>query len=227
MRQTGKRRRTRRCTPHEARSGLSLDRQRHWENVYNAKPPQDMSWYEPHLVVSLDWISEAAPNPAAAIIDVGGGASTLVGDLYAKGYRSLTVLDVSPSALARSRQRMGPAADEIRWVTGDVTTCSLPDAAFDLWHDRAVFHFLTSQEERDAYVQLVRSALKPAGQVILATFSTRGPQTCSGLPVSRYDASSLQERFEPEFHLTKSATVIHHTPSGGSQEFLYGRLTRK
>jgi ubiquinone/menaquinone biosynthesis C-methylase UbiE len=206
---------------------LSLHRQRHWENVYNAKSPEEMSWYEPHLAISLEWVTEAAPNPAAAIIDVGGGASTLVDDLCAKGYRSLTVLDVSSTALARSRQRMGRAADGIRWITGDVTTCSLPDAAFDLWHDRAVFHFLTDQDERDAYVQRVRSALKPAGQVILATFSTHGPQSCSGLPVSQYDAASTQEQFGPDFRLTKSATVTHHTPVGGSQEFLYCRLARR
>ncbi|HEY6448852.1 MAG TPA: class I SAM-dependent methyltransferase [Acidobacteriaceae bacterium] len=206
---------------------MSFDRQRHWENVYNAKFPEEMSWYESHLAISLEWISEAAPNLAAAIIDVGGGASTLVDDLCAKGYRSLAVLDVSPTALARSRQRMGRAADLIRWITGDVTACSLSHAAFDLWHDRAVFHFLTGQEKRDAYVQRVRSALKPAGQVLLATFSTHGPQSCSGLPVSRYDAASIQEQFGPDFRLTKSATVTHHTPAGGNQEFLYCRLARQ
>jgi len=203
---------------------LSFDLRRHWENVYSQKSPEEMSWYEPHLATSVDWIRDAASDSSASIIDVGGGASTLVDDLYVEGFRSLTVLDVSANALARSQNQLGARADSIRWITGDVIHCSLPLASFDIWHDRAVFHFLTDQAERDAYVHRVKSTLKPAGQIILATFSTRGPRSCSGLPVSRYDAASIQEQFGPEFQLTKSVTTIHHTPAGGSQESLYCRL---
>jgi 2-polyprenyl-3-methyl-5-hydroxy-6-metoxy-1,4-benzoquinol methylase len=204
-----------------------MDRDRHWENVYNAKAPEEMSWYEPHLATSLEWIIEAAPSHSSSIIDVGGGSSTLVDDLRLDGFRSLTVLDISPSAIAHSQARLGAAAAEINWVTGGVAHCSLPNAAFDIWHDRAVFHFLTEQEDRDSYVKQVMSAVKASGQVIIATFSINGPRSCSGLPVSRYDASSVQERFGPAFRLVKSATVTHHTPAGAAQEFLYCRMARR
>ena len=204
-----------------------MDLNGHWENVYNTKSPEEMSWYAPHMATSLEWILEAAANNSSSIIDVGGGASTLVDDLYTQGFRSLRVLDISPTAIARSQERLGKAATEINWMTGDVTRCSLPDAAFDLWHDRAVFHFLTAQEDRDVYLKQVASALKPSGQVIIATFSINGPRSCSGLPVSRYDASSIQEQFGSAFRLVKSATVAHQTPAGTSQEFLYCRMERR
>lgn len=206
---------------------MSIDRQRHWENVYSAKSPEEMSWYEPHLATSLAWIEEAASDLSAAILDVGGGASTLVDDLHASGYRSLTVLDVSEKSMAHARRRLGAAADAIEWITQDVTNNSLPEAAFEIWHDRAVFHFLTAQAERDAYVQRVASALKPSGHLILATFSIQGPRSCSGLPVRRYDKSSIQEQFGAEFQLKKSATITHRTPAGDSQEFLYCSLARR
>jgi SAM-dependent methyltransferase len=204
-----------------------MDEERHWENVYSAKSPEEMSWYEPRLTTSLEWIIEAASSHSSSIIDAGGGASTLVDDLYADGFRSLTVLDISPAAIAKSRERLGAMAGEIRWVTGDVTRYSLPNAVFDVWHDRAVFHFLTVKEDRDSYVKCVMNALKPSGQAIIATFSINGPQSCSGLPVSRYDAPSIQEQFGEAFRLVKSATVKHHTPAGASQEFLYCRMTRR
>lgn len=200
---------------------------RHWENVYSGGAAEEMSWYAPHLAISLAWILEAAPGRSSSIIDVGGGTSTLVDDLYDKGFRSLTVLDISPTAIGRSQERLGGVAREIHWATGDVTRCSLPHGAFDIWHDRAAFHFLTGREERDSYVKQAASALKPSGQVIIATFSINGPQSCCGLPVNRYDASSIQEQFGPGFRLVKSATVTHQTPAGGSQEFLYCRMARR
>lgn len=196
----------------------------HWEGIYGAKSPEEMSWYEPHLGTSLEWIIEAASDHFSSIIDVGGGASTLVDDLHAGGYRSVTVLDISSTAIARSQERLGAAASEIHWINEDVTRCSLPNFAFDIWHDRAVFHFLTRQEDREAYLNCVRKSLKSSGHAIIATFSPNGPRSCSGLPVSRYGAVSLQEQFGADFHLVKSATVIHRTPAGGIQEFLYCRM---
>lgn len=204
-----------------------MDRIHHWENVYNAKSPKEMSWYKPHLETSLEWIIEAVPDRLSSIIDIGGGASTLVDDLRAHGYRSLSVLDISSTAIAQSQERLGPAASEIYWVNEDVTLCSLPHSAFDIWHDRAVFHFLTKQGDRDAYVNCVRKSLRPSGHVIIVTFSLNGPRSCSGLPVSQYDAVSLHEQFGADFQIKKSATVEHRTPSGGKQEFLYCRMERR
>lgn len=198
----------------------------HWEGVYGAKSPEEMSWYEPHLETSLEWIIEAASDHFSSIIDVGGGSSPLVDDLRADGYRSVTVLDISSTAIARSQERLGTVAGEIHWMNEDVTRCPLPNAAFDIWHDRAVFHFVTRQEDRDAYLNCVRKSLKPSGQVIIATFSPNGPRSCSGLPVSRYDAVSLQEQFGGDFHLVKSAMVMHRTPAGDIQEFIYCWMAR-
>ena len=199
----------------------------HWEKVYGAKSPQEMSWYEPHLGTSLKWIVESASDHSSSIIDIGGGASTLVDDLLTRGYRSLSVLDISTTAIARSKERLGALASEVRWLVEDVTQCHLPMSAFDIWHDRAVFHFLTQQEERDAYVNCVRKSLKPSGQIIIATFSLDGPRSCSGLPVSQYDVAFLEEQFGIDFHVSKSMTVEHRTPSGGSQEFLYCCFERR
>jgi 2-polyprenyl-3-methyl-5-hydroxy-6-metoxy-1,4-benzoquinol methylase len=141
------------------------------------------------------WIMEAAPGHSSSIIDVGGGASTLVDDLFANGFRSLTVLDIAGAAIARSQSRLGTTADEINWIIGDVTSVTLSKAAFDIWHDRAVFHFLTEPEQRSSYVEQAANALKPSGQIIIATFATNGPRSCSGLTTSRYDAESLQREF--------------------------------
>ncbi len=216
-----------------------MNRDRHWENVYRTKSPEETSWYQPHLATSLEWILEAAPSHSSSIIDVGGGASTLVDDLHLRGFRSLTVLDISPTAIARSRKRLGAAAGDdavagdgaaarsIDWIVGDVIRCSLPHDAFDIWHDRAVFHFLTEQEEKASYMKQLANALKPSGQVIIATFSIHGPRSCSGLAVSRYDAPSLHKEFGADFHLLKSATITHQTPTGSLQEFLHCRMARR
>jgi 2-polyprenyl-3-methyl-5-hydroxy-6-metoxy-1,4-benzoquinol methylase len=205
---------------------LLMNRNPHWEHVYETKSSEEVSWYEPHLATSLEWILEAAPSHASPIIDVGGGASTLVDDLYANGFHSLTVMDISRTAIARSQARLGTTAEEIRWIVGDVTSIELPNAAFDIWHDRAVFHFLTELEERSFYRKQLAMALKPSGQVILATFSMNAPRSCSGLAVNRYDAHSIQEEFGPEYRLVKSATIPHRTPGGSIQEFLYCRMER-
>lgn len=201
-----------------------MDAARHWDEIYRAKTPVETSWYAPHLQTSFDWICEAAPDRSSPILDVGGGESTLVDDLLHLGYRNLTVLDLSPAALQKSQARVGDDAKFVHWLAGDVTEVSLSPQAFALWHDRAVFHFLIAPEQRAAYVLQLAASLKPRGSVILATFGPDGPERCSGLPVQRYSAQSLQQELGPEFQLERSATLDHQTPFGTTQQFLYCRF---
>lgn len=203
-----------------------MEQSQHWERVYAAKSPEQMSWHTPHLATSLDWISQVAPNHHASIIDVGGGASALVDDLLASGFDNLTVADISGAAMAHSQSRLGSASANINWIIGDITSVSLSHASFDIWHDRALFHFLVDSKDRAAYHKQIAHALKPEGQLILAVFSLDAPPSCSGLPVIRYDLESIQQEFAPEFRLLKSAVIPHHTPAGGIQPFLYCRMER-
>ncbi len=198
-----------------------MDIKGHWEQIYTSKSPQETSWYAPRLQTSLSWISEAIENRADAIIDVGGGESTLVDDLLQAGYRNLTVLDVAEAALRKSQERLGKAAASVQWLAGDVTTVALPASTYCLWHDRAVFHFITQPAQRAAYVRQLTSSLKHGGQVVMATFGLKGPLKCSGLEVIRYDAESLLLELGPEFQLVRSANVEHQTPKGTTQLFLY------
>jgi 2-polyprenyl-3-methyl-5-hydroxy-6-metoxy-1,4-benzoquinol methylase len=200
---------------------MSVDVRRHWDKVYTRKAPDAVSWYQPHLARSLELIGRAAPDVSAAIIDVGGGESTLVDDLLAKGYRDLTVLDISPNAIEASKKRLGALAEKVAWLTADITEVVLPGQRYDVWHDRAVFHFLTSVSQRASYVRQVKHSMKPRGHVIVATFGPEGPTQCSGLDVVRYDADSLHGEFGPQFRLVEHATEIHRTPSGRMQQFLY------
>jgi len=193
----------------------------HWERVYQTKHPTEVSWYRPHLDVSLQLIEEAASNRDAHIIDVGGGESTLVDDLLARGYRNLSVLDVSPTALAVAKERLGDQANKVGWLCGDVTTFAFARRQYDVWHDRAVFHFLTDAKDRAAYVRKVAHAVKPAGHVIVATFGPEGPATCSGLDVVRYDPDALHHQFGTGFQLMKHLTELHRTPAGSIQQFTY------
>jgi SAM-dependent methyltransferase len=193
----------------------------HWDHIYETKSPAETSWYTPHLQTSLDWILEAAPDRSAAIIDVGGGESTLVDDLMARDYRALTVLDVSAAALGKSQSRLGDAAETVTWIAGNLTETSLPLRAYDLWHDRAVFHFFTEAGQRAAYVERLAASLKPGGQVLMATFGPQGPQKCSGLPAIRYDAEGLLHELGPDFRLVKHTVADHQTPFGTTQQFLH------
>ncbi len=193
----------------------------HWENVYRSKATDEVSWYRAHLDVSLGLIGDAAPDRGSAIIDVGGGEATLVDDLLARGYADLTVLDISREALDVARRRLGGAADRVRWIAGDVTRAPLEAARYDLWHDRAVFHFLTTAEDREAYVRQVIRAVRPGGHVVVATFAPDGPETCSGLDVVRYDAGGLHRQFGSRFRLLDSVTELHQTPWGAPQPFIY------
>jgi 2-polyprenyl-3-methyl-5-hydroxy-6-metoxy-1,4-benzoquinol methylase len=198
-----------------------MDAKAHWEKVYGTKAPEQVSWYRAHLETSLAFIERAAGANSACIIDVGGGESTLVDDLLARGYVNVTVLDISQTAIEVTKKRLQELAERVQWITGDVTKVALPRGAYAVWHDRAVFHFLTRAEERLAYVRQVAHAVRPGGHVIVSTFGPEGPKKCSGLEVDRYDADSLHEQFGARFRLVESAKELHQTPFGATQQFLY------
>ena len=200
-----------------------MDVRSHWEQVYATKDPEQVSWFRSHLERSLELIGRAASSRGASILDVGAGQSTLVDDLLGLGYENITVLEISQTALDALKERLGQrgaAVQRIQWICGDVTEAVLPEASFDLWHDRAVFHFLTEAGQRRAYVERVRRALKPEGSLILSTFGPSGPERCSGLAAMRYDASSLRSEFGDRFRLVESSLDLHETPSGAVQQFL-------
>lgn len=193
----------------------------HWEHVYASKATDAVSWYQPHAERSLSLIRNARILPTAEIIDVGGGASTLVDDLLADGHRAITVLDLSGRALDAAKARLGAMAAAVRWIEGDVTKVHLPARTYDVWHDRAVFHFLTDPKDREAYVAQVLRAVKPGGHVIVATFAEDGPLRCSGLPVVRYRPEALHAEFGAAFELVEHEREDHLTPSGARQSFVY------
>jgi len=198
-----------------------MDRKQHWEQVYTAKPSNSVSWFQVHADLSLRLIHNTGLGKDAAIIDVGGGASTLVDDLVSDGYADLTVLDLSSTAIALAMQRLGKNADAIHWMEGDITRAEFPVHRFDIWHDRAVFHFLTEPDDRHAYVERVMKAVRPGGHVIVATFGEDGPEQCSGLPVMRYNPEALHDEFGDSFLLVEHEKEAHHTPSGAIQQFVY------
>jgi ubiquinone/menaquinone biosynthesis C-methylase UbiE len=193
----------------------------HWNHVYKTKPVDGVSWFQEHAEHSLQLIRGTGVSRDAAIIDVGGGASTLVDDLLNAGYSAITVLDLSAEALAAARKRLGAKSAEINWIEADITQVELPEQSYDIWHDRAVFHFLTSPEERKAYIETVLRTVKPGGHVIIATFAEDGPLQCSGLPVKRYAANELHAEFGAPFTLLHHEKEEHHTPSGSMQKFIY------
>jgi len=197
----------------------------HWENIYASKSAQELSWFREHLNVSLDFIQKCHLPPDARIIDVGGGASTLADDLCARGYINVSVLDISKTSLEKARQRLGAMADRVQWMEGDVIQVQLPFEHYDLWHDRAVFHFLTDRSAQQAYVDAATRAVRSGGFIIIATFSPEGPAKCSGLPVQRYDAATLVGQFSKCVSVD-SQREIHQTPSGTSQSFTYVRLKK-
>jgi SAM-dependent methyltransferase len=198
-----------------------MDAQTHWEKIYTEKAPDAVSWYRPHLEKSLLLIEQVASSRSASIIDVGGGESTLVDDLIDRGYENITVLDISQKAIDANRRRLGAVSDRIHWLVADITAVDLEPSVYDVWHDRAVFHFLTSASDRLAYVRQVARAVRHGGHVIVSTFGPEGPTKCSGLDVVRYDAESLHKEFGVHFRLLGNSKELHHTPFGTTQQFLY------
>lgn len=193
----------------------------HWDTVYRSKKPDAVSWYAPHLGESLGLIEQFCPDKTAAIVDIGGGESTLVDDLLGRGYLDLSVLDISSAAIDHTRQRLGKKADSVSWYVGDVCQYDFGAKQFDLWHDRAVFHFLTEEADRRTYVELVRRSVKVGGYILMATFGPQGPVKCSGLDVVRYDDQKLHDEFGGGFELLGSEITNHHTPMNTEQQFLY------
>ena len=203
-----------------------MEHKTHWDNVYTQKQPGEVSWYQPHLTVSLTLLAKAGLHPGSRVIDAGGGASTLVDDLLARGVQNITVLDLSAQALAASKVRLGQRAVNVQWIAGDMTRVPLPQSHYDLWHDRAVFHFLTQPDDRRRYVDAVRGALTSNGQLVMAAFSLHGPPRCSGLDVIRYSPETLHAEFGSEFRLMDTFDEEHRTPFNTTQHFVYCRFQR-
>ena len=201
------------------------ERQAHWEHVYQTKAETEVSWFEETPVLSLDIIHTAGVEKDAAIIDIGGGESRLVDALLDEGYTALSVLDISQKAVAETRGRLGQRASHVTWIVADVTAWE-SERTYDLWHDRAAFHFLTEPADQDAYVAQLMRALRPDGHLIICTFALDGPERCSGLPVVRYDARSLSQRLGPLFELVESRNHEHHTPAGHVQRFQFSWFHR-
>jgi SAM-dependent methyltransferase len=197
------------------------DVKRHWDTIYSTKPSEATSWYQPHAELSLRLIRDTGVPRSASIVDVGGGASTLVDGLVDAGYTNVAVLDVSPAALAKARERLADRARKVRWIEADITKTALPAESIDVWHDRAVFHFLTDERDRAAYVGAVLRSVKRDGHVIVATFAEDGPELCSGLPVVRYRPDALHAEFGAAFTLVSHEHEAHHTPAGTIQQFVY------
>lgn len=204
----------------------SDDRRAHWQSVYRTRRADAVSWYRPHLEVSLELLTTAGMSADSRVIDVGGGASTLIDDLLDRGLRDVTVLDVSEEALALAQRRLGERAKAVRWHAGDVLQAALPPGGFDLWHDRAVLHFLTDAADAARYVELASNALTPGGHAVIAGFAPDGPERCSGLPVARRSAEDIAAMFAPAFELMQKRSERHRTPAGSEQSFAYALLRR-
>ena len=203
----------------------NTDRQAHWQNVYATKAEKEVSWFQENPAPSLDLIAATGIRTDADIIDVGGGASRLVDSLLERGFHRLAVLDLSANALKEAKKRLGRSADGIDWIAADVTTWQ-PSRLYDLWHDRAAFHFLTEAADRDAYVARLKKAVRAGGNVIIATFAPDGPERCSGLPIVRYDPEAVAAALGPEFELIDSRRHDHVTPGGNMQRFQFSRFLR-
>jgi ubiquinone/menaquinone biosynthesis C-methylase UbiE len=193
----------------------------HWENIHQTKAPTQVSWYQEHSLLSLQFIAHTGTDKAGQIIDVGGGISTLAADLLINGYKNISVLDISAVSLQIAQERLGSQARKVTWIEADITRAQLPYQFYDVWHDRAVFHFLIQAEDRQRYIQAVRHSVKRGGHVIVATFAPDGPDQCSGLNVVRYSEDDLHNEFGDDFEMVDSTRETHHTPFGTEQKFIY------
>ena len=199
---------------------------KHWDQVYAAKLPTELSWYQPRPERSLALVKSAAPEVSVSILDVGGGASRLVDELLSEGYSDLSVLDISQTALNRSRDRLGLLADKVSWIAADITQWT-PHRTWDVWHDRAVFHFLTATQDQDAYIAALIAGTRPGSVAVMSSFSLEGPERCSGLPVQRYSPTTLAARIGDRFEFVSGDSESHTTPWGSTQNFAYAVLRRR
>jgi SAM-dependent methyltransferase len=202
------------------------DRSSHWETVYAIRGENQVSWFQESPAISLALIRATQATKDAAIIDIGGGASRLADALLHEGYRSIAVLDLSAHALEAAKTRIGASSDRIDWIVADVTSWT-PARTYDVWHDRAAFHFLTTPGDRAAYRDRLRRAVIAGGHVIIGTFALDGPEKCSGLPVQRYDGKSLAAELGSEFELVETRTEMHRTPWDSTQSFQFSRFRRR
>ena len=197
-----------------------MDKKAHWEEVYSKKQPGEVSWFQVHPDLSLRLIKAAKLDKTAPIIDVGGGASTLVDALLDEGYQNLSVLDISKEALAHAKRRLTARTENIKWFESDVTQFQ-PTQTYQFWHDRAVFHFLTDKDDRKRYLQVLAASLDKTGYAMIATFALNGPEKCSGLSVQRYSVESLQQTLGSDYQLILTDQETHLTPGGNQQRFVY------
>ena len=204
-----------------------MNRQVHWDGLYTTKQPTELSWYQAEPVRSLELLRDVGAGPETAIIDIGGGDSRFAEAVVTAGLGHVTVLDISGAALARAKARLGARADDVRWMEADITRAELTPHSFDVWHDRAAFHFLTDAEDRSRYVERCASALRPGGSLVVATFAPDGPTHCSGLEVVRYSLDGLLEEFGDSFTLQKGITDVHYTPRGAAQRFTIAVFRRR
>ena len=203
-----------------------MDVQNIWNGVYATKDRQRVGWHSDHLTSSLEYIDALALPPSASLIDLGGGASTLVDDLLARGYKNITVLDLSSIALQISRYRVGQAGDTVSWVAANVLEYDFPTGPFDLWHDRGVFHFLLEDANRKKYARIAAGAVKHGGYFLISVFADDGPETCSGLKVRRHSEQQLEDFFAEDFEVVKSTRDLRFTPSGAEQRFVVVLMKR-
>jgi SAM-dependent methyltransferase len=199
----------------------------HWRQVYQTRDAEAVSWYRPRLEVSLDLLRRCGLDAGSRVIDVGGGASTLVDDLLATGVAAVTVVDLADQALAIARERLGPASGRVNWIAGDITRLSLPAGSFSHWHDRAVLHFLTEDDPAEAYARQAAHALAEGGHAVIGGFAPDGPRQCSGLPVARRSPDQIAALLAPSFELIDTRLEHHRTPAGAEQAFNYAVLRRR
>ncbi len=204
---------------------MTANTREHWDDVYGEKFDTQLSWHEDDPEISLELIELIRGSKPSSVIDIGGGTSRLAGALLAKGLHNVTVLDLSQVALDTARERLGRAAEIVTWISADITSW-VPDRRYDVWHDRAVFHFLVDTSQRAAYLESVKRGVKIGGHAIIATFALDGPETCSGLPVARYSPSDIAMLFEDHFELVAHRHHLHQTPWGESQSFQFSVLRR-
>lgn len=204
----------------------NIDRHAHWEGVYRAKGEREVSWFQERPTISLELIHATGASLEDSIIDIGGGASRLVDALLDRGFGAVTVLDLSEKALETAKARLGALRSaKVNWVAADVTSWR-PQQTYNVWHDRAAFHFLTDPEDRAAYVEQALRAVRPGGHVIVGTFALDGPERCSGLPVVRYDSAAIGKILGPSFDLLETVTDAHKTPTEAIQRFQFSRYRR-
>jgi SAM-dependent methyltransferase len=202
------------------------DPKKHWENAYQKEAPEELSWYQDRPEISLKLIAATEVGLNHNIIDIGGGTSKLASLLVAQGYKKVTVLDIAARSIEQAKSRLGEQADKITWIEADATNYNFKEK-YDIWHDRAVFHFLTGSHDRESYVDAVQHSLKNGGHLIMATFGLKGPRKCSGLAVVRYSPETLHEEVGNNFDPVETFVEIHSTPSNVQQEFIYCRFTKR